>query len=233
MTAQPAPAPTAPAPADDVLLWSERDSQAERAYRLLETMIVMAQLEPSAATSELQLSRLTGIGRMPVREALRRLAEYGLVRVLPQRGVMVSPLDTGAYLLMLETRAALDRLLAQSAARRATQTERLRLHGIAEGIVAAAARDHLDRFLDLDDECDRLVADAARNPHAVRAAAPFHVHGRRFWTLHRRPGDLKHSAALHGKLALAVAGGNEAEAALASDKLHAYLRDVARRVAMG
>ncbi len=225
-------AATEPA-AENVVIFSDRDSQAERASRMLETMIVSASLEPGAVSSELQLSRLTGIGRMPVREALKRLAEYGLVRVLPQRGVMVSPLDTGAYLLMLETREALDRLLAQSAARRATSMERLRLNGIAEGIVAAAERDHLDRFLDLDDECDRLIADAARNPHAVRAAAPFHAHGRRFWTLHRRDGDLKRSAALHGKLALTVAGGDDAAAGLASDKLHAYLRDLTRKVMIG
>lgn len=218
---------------DGVVLFSDRDSQAERAFRVLEMMIVSANLEPGVVASEAQLSKLIGIGRMPVREALKRLADYGLVRVLPQRGVMVSPLDTGAYLLMLETREALDRLLAQSAARRATSTERFRLNGIAEGIVAAAERDHLDRFLDLDDECDRLIADAARNPHAVRAAAPFHAHGRRFWTLHRREGDLARSAALHGKLAFAVAGGDDGAAGLASDKLHAYLRDLTRKVVMG
>lgn len=224
---------TEPEPADNVVLFSDGRSQAERAFRVLETMIVSAQLEPGAVASEAQLSRLTGFGRMPVREALKRLADYGLVRVLPQRGVMVSPLDTGAYLLMLETREALDRLLAQSAARRAAPAERLRLNGIAAEIVAAAERDHLDRFLDLDDECDRLIADAARNPHAVRAAAPFHAHGRRFWTLHRRQGDLARSAGLHGRLALAVAGHDEAGAALASDKLHAYLRDLARKVVLG
>lgn len=219
--------------ADNVVLFGETSSQAERAFRMLEAMIVSASLEPGMAASEAQLARLTGFGRMPVREALKRLAEYGLVRVMPQRGVMVSPVDAGDYLLMLETREVLDRLLALSAVRRASPEERFRLTQLAEDIQAAAHKGDLGRFLELDDDCDRLIAAAARNPHAVRAAAPFHAHSRRFWTVHQRSGDLARSARLHRDVALAVAGRNETGAALASDKLHAYLRNFARAVAMG
>src|SRR5262245_599929 len=100
------------------------ETQATRAFRLLEAMIVDTRLAPGAVVSETVLSQRIGLGRMPVREALKRLADYGLITVLPQRGVIVSPVDAGQYLQMLETRAVLDRLLAGAAARRATEAER-------------------------------------------------------------------------------------------------------------
>jgi DNA-binding GntR family transcriptional regulator len=206
------------------------ETQAARAFRLLEAMIVDTRLAPGAVVSETVLSQRIGLGRMPVREALKRLADYGLITVLPQRGVVVSPVDAGQYLQMLETRAVLDRLLASAAARRATEAERRSFTAQADDVAAAARDGDLAAFLRLDEEFDRMVEMVSRNPYAARAAAPFHAHGRRFWYVHHAERDLNRSAEAHLRLMRACAAGDEAASATASDALIEYLRRFAGEV---
>lgn len=193
-------------------------------------MIVDTRLAPGAVVSEAVLSQRIGLGRMPVREALKRLADYGLITVLPQRGVIVSPVDAGQYLLMLETRAVLDRLLVGAAARRATEVERAAFAGQAKAVAAAAREGDFPGFLRLDEEFDRLVETTSRNPYAARAAAPFHAHGRRFWYVHHADRDLSRSAEAHCGVMEACAAGDEAAATAASDALIDYLRRFAGNV---
>ena len=59
-------------------------SLAEQAYRLLEDKLVRLELAPGSVVSEGQLIEMTGLGRTPVREAMQRLAQQELFRVLPR-----------------------------------------------------------------------------------------------------------------------------------------------------
>jgi DNA-binding GntR family transcriptional regulator len=96
-------------------------------------MIVFLKLAPGSAISEAELSGHLGIGRTPIREALQRLARERLVQILPRRGIIVSPIDIAAQLRLLEVRRELERLIARSAARRATDDERARFRELALG----------------------------------------------------------------------------------------------------
>lgn len=205
---------------------------AVQAYQRLEELIVTARLKPGAVVSEAGLGRQLGIGRMPIREAIKRLDSEGLLIVLPQRGVLVSSIDAGQFRLQLETRRPIDRLLAESAARRATRGERDGFRRLAEEIVSAAARDDIDGFLACDRACDQLVATACRNPFTARAAAQLHAHSRRFWHAYRDQEDLSESAAHHAGLMQAIADGGADAAASASDRLIDYL-DVFAQAAFG
>jgi len=62
---------------------------ARQLYQLLLERICRFELEPGQLISEASLSATLGVSRTPVREALARLAEHGLVEVLPQRGSRV------------------------------------------------------------------------------------------------------------------------------------------------
>ena len=64
----------------------DRASLAEQAYRVLEKRLVMLDLPPGSQVSEGELIRLTGYGRTPVREAIQRLAQHELFRVISQEG---------------------------------------------------------------------------------------------------------------------------------------------------
>lgn len=66
---------------------------AERAYRALRQAIVRGDFEPDARLRVEELSRRFSVSSSPVREALNRLCEQGLVRALENRGFRVAPLN--------------------------------------------------------------------------------------------------------------------------------------------
>ncbi|THF73788.1 GntR family transcriptional regulator [Cohnella fermenti] len=62
-------------------------------YSKLKSQILSLELPPGAALSEKESSLAFNVSRTPVRESFLRLAQEGLVQVLPQRGTFVSLID--------------------------------------------------------------------------------------------------------------------------------------------
>lgn len=67
-------------------------SLGHQLYDHLLDQICRFELEPNQKLSEAALSETLGVSRTPAREALARLAEQGLVDIMPQRGTRVAPL---------------------------------------------------------------------------------------------------------------------------------------------
>ncbi|GAN77133.1 GntR family transcriptional regulator [Acidisphaera rubrifaciens] len=201
----------------------------ERAYRALEEQIVTLALEPGAVVSEAMLAERLGLGRTPVREALQRLAREHLVQILPRRGIVVSEVNVGTQLRLLETRRELERLIARAAARRADARERARFAEIAAEMRLSADSNDETAFLRLDRAFNLLLMTAARNEFAEAAMQLMHGLARRFWYIHwRQSADLPLAARLHAEVAEAVAAGHPDIAAAASDRLMDYLEDFTR-----
>lgn len=203
-------------------------SLAERAYDIVEALIVTLDLPPGTVFSEGELSERIGIGRTPLREALLRLAGDRLVVSLPRKGMMVTEINVSDYLALLDTRRVLDRLIAMRAAQRATPAERERLQDCVIAMQQAVATGNLAEFMRLDRECDEILEAASRNTYAVQAVEPLHAHCRRFWYMHRHNGDLAQSASLHGQMIEAVVKGDPDAAGAASDLLISYLEQFTR-----
>ena len=66
-----------------------RGSVADAVHEALQRAIVSGELAPGTALSEVELATRFGVSRTPVREAIGRLTEDGLVVVLPQVGTFV------------------------------------------------------------------------------------------------------------------------------------------------
>ena len=212
--ARAATAPTPPTPPTTPI------SLTERAYASIEELIVTLQLAPGSAVSEPELSARLGIGRTPVREALQRLARERLVTILPRRGIVVSDINVASQLRLLDVRRELERLIARSAARRATDTERVHFMAVAASFEASAAADDDIAFMRNDRDFNLLCSSAAHNEFAAGAMALMHALSRRFWYLHHRASaNMPRTAKLHAAIARAIAAGDEAAAASASDKL--------------
>ena len=204
-------------------------SLSERAYRRLEEMIVTLQLAPGAVVSETALSKRLGIGRTPIREALQQLARERLVVVLPRRGIMVSEINVRTQLRLLEARRELERLIAQRAARRASEAERVRFREVAESMEEAARKNDDIAFLRLDHEFNGLTLAASRNEFAAGAMTLMQGLARRFWYIHHKEvADLPLTARLHAEIARAIAAADEGSAGRASDKLIDYVEQCAR-----
>jgi DNA-binding GntR family transcriptional regulator len=183
-------------------------------------MIVRLELPPGSAVSEAMLSERLGIGRTPIREALQRLARERLVQILPRRGVIVSDINVKAQLRLLEVRREIERLVARSAARRATAAERARFAELAQAFERAARTNDDVSFLRIDRDFNALCLESARNEFATTAMQLMAALSRRFWYLHyKQAADMPVTAKLHADIARAVAAGDPKAAAKASDAL--------------
>jgi DNA-binding GntR family transcriptional regulator len=199
---------------------SSAQSLTDKAYFYLEQMIVTLRLRPGSAVSENELSEQLGIGRTPIREALHRLARERLVVILPRRGIMVSEINVNSQLRLLEVRRVVERLVARSAARRASAEARQRFREIAATFEQCAKSNDDVGFMDVDREFNELCVEAARNEFAAGAMSLMHSLSRRFWYLHyRQAADMPLTAKLHADIARAIAAGKEDAAAVAADRL--------------
>ena len=204
-------------------------SLTERAYRRLEELIATLQLRPGAVLSEAALAQQLGIGRTPVREALQRLASEGMVVVLPRRGILVSEIDIGRQLRLLEVRRELERLNARNAARRASREERAAFAELARALEEAARTGDDISFMRLDRRFNSMILQAGRNEFAAKAMRHMQGLSRRFWYQHYQTVlDLPRCARLHKDVAAAIAEGDEAAAGVASDRLIDYIEEFSR-----
>src|SRR5262245_317163 len=136
---------------------TDETSQVGQAYLAIEELIATLKLAPGRVLSEKMLADMLGLGRTPVREALQQLAREGLVAILPQRGVVVSEMDVGKQLKMLEVRRVVERYVVGAAARRATAEERLRFKELQLRMERAARHRDGTGFLALDREFNNAL----------------------------------------------------------------------------
>jgi len=201
---------------------------ADKAYHIIEEMIVTLELPPGSVISEVKLSDQINVGRTPLREALQRLAKEKLVAVLPRKGMIVSNVDILDQLEVIELRRVVDRLLVFKAAARANSEQRQRLKTIASEIGKAASDGDIQDFMHLDAELDQIIQLAARNFFAAQMSETLHAHCRRFWFTRQVGGDLIRSAKLHIKMMNAISAGDKENAVEASDRLSDYIEDFTR-----
>ncbi|PSC04352.1 GntR family transcriptional regulator [Alsobacter soli] len=201
------------------------ETLADAAYRLIEDAIVRLALAPGMRLTEQELAARTGLGRTPVREAVQRLVADGLLVVFPRKGMAVPAINPMDVLLALDVRAALERVAATAAARRASAAQRSELTRLADDMLAAAERGDPAGYMQADQRFDHLLGEASGNPFAARALAPLQSMARRAWYYFRREQDLASSSRLHVAVAQAIAAGDQARAGEASDALIAHVRD--------
>jgi DNA-binding GntR family transcriptional regulator len=205
------------------------ETLTDQAYRQIEERIVTLRLKPGEVLSEQQLSASLKIGRTPIREALQRLSLEGLIRILPRKGILVSDINPREQLLVLEVRRELERLLARAGAERATDDERDALNEVARAIDKAGKLSDDIAFMRLDRDLNQLMVETAHNDYAARAMKLLSGQSRRFWYMHyKEAADLPLCARLHAGQARAIAKGDPARAARATDQLMDYVETFTR-----
>lgn len=100
-------------------------SQTVRAQLALRDMILSGRLRPNERISELQAVEITGVSRTPVRLALVRLEDEGLLQAIPSGGFMVKAFSERDILDSIELRGTLEGLAARLAAERGAGARQL------------------------------------------------------------------------------------------------------------
>ncbi|HLG09532.1 MAG TPA: GntR family transcriptional regulator [Gaiellaceae bacterium] len=157
-------------------------SLSDQAYYRIRELIVTLELPPGSLVSERELMEQLGLGRTPVREALRALARERLVDVYPRRGMFVSPVDVGDLAGLSEVRVALEGQAARLAAERATDAERAETANLLEELNGSAADDERT-LIDLDQRLHRHVYRCAHNPFLETTLNEYYMLTLRIWFL--------------------------------------------------
>jgi DNA-binding GntR family transcriptional regulator len=144
-------------------------SLTEKAYQAISSAIARLELKPGESLTQDRLARWLSISRTPVREALRRLEQDGIIQTAPGRGLVVTELTIKDAEDLLEMLALLDTHAAFLAAQRRSQEQAARLVEIAQALLVAAEQNDLDAWEEIDHPYHETLLDASGNLFLRRA----------------------------------------------------------------
>lgn len=132
----------------------------QQIYRYLRKDIVTCIIQPGSLLSEKEVSARFNVSRQPVREAFIKLAEAGLVQVLPQRGTFVRKISARRVADGRFIREAVEVSVVRRAALEIEPVALMALEHNLQLQKMAADRHDSQAFLSLDDEFHRLIAES-------------------------------------------------------------------------
>lgn len=128
------------------------ESVSKQIYRFLRLDIVSCTIHPGSTLSENEISTRYKISRQPVREAFIKLAETGLVQILPQRGTFVRKISARHVADGRFIREAIEIAVVRRVAQEAGAADIARLGAMIDQQRLAAEKNDPYEFLLLDDE---------------------------------------------------------------------------------
>jgi GntR family transcriptional regulator, rspAB operon transcriptional repressor len=149
-------------------------------YSDLRVELVSLQRRPGEAISEAEIALSYGVSRTPVREAILKLSDEGLLEIFPQSGIFVSRIPVAALPEAIIVRKALEETTARLAAERATSSQILALHSILERQREANAAGDGDAFHQADEMFHATIAEVAGHPGIWKLIQQVKVHVDRY-----------------------------------------------------
>lgn len=156
---------------------------SDKAYRLIKHKIATLELPPSSLINEQALMEELGIGRTPIRDALRRLEVENLVTIVPRRGTFVTDVSITNLQALAEVRTELEGLAARLAARRVTQRQIAQMEALFERFDEIVAENGNVALMDRDKQFHHLVYRAANNEFLESILDQLYTLSLRLWHL--------------------------------------------------
>jgi len=135
----------------------------ERVYNLVQRAIVSGELHPGQRVRDLDLAAQLGVSRTPVREALQRLEDEGLVETLPGALTRIVPLDTRAAREAFPVVAVLHALATRLAVETLIEHDLASLRQANESLVAALETGDVTSAVQADDRFHDVFVRASAN----------------------------------------------------------------------
>jgi DNA-binding GntR family transcriptional regulator len=140
-----------------------RISLHEELIGRLQKLIINADLEPGTKVPEKQLCEQFGVSRTPMREALKVLASYGLVRLEPNRGAWVTPVTVEEVEEVFPVLGALDALSGELACQNITDAEIDAVRDLHAQMIQSYKDSDLDAYFRTNQKIHHAILLAARN----------------------------------------------------------------------
>jgi DNA-binding GntR family transcriptional regulator len=201
---------------------------ADRAYAELRDRIVKLEIEPGAPIDEDAIGQAMGIGRTPVREAIKRLALENLVVVYPRRGTFASEINITDLAHISDVRMQLEGHAAFRAAQRLSADQRAELEQLRADLAELQGKRDIDGLMALDARMHRFIYGAAANPFMQATLEGYFNLSLRIWylVLDRLPDLFAHVHEHDAALAAIGAGDAERARDLLAEHVAAFEREI-------
>lgn len=199
----------------------------ETAYEAIRDAIVRGDISPGTSVSNADLAEQLGLSRAPVRDALARLADEGLVETKPQSYTRVTQL----VLRDVHDATAVVRAMHELAARAAVPVmapDHVAKMREENGRFEAATRaGDIDAAMQADDELHGVLVDVCANRAVAATIERYTPLIRRLERLQFSRASARRSVALHDELIRACADGDADEATRVTSRIWRQLEDLA------
>jgi len=144
----------------------------------------MGDFSPGESLNEKELMKHYRIGRTPLREILLDFQREGFIKLVPNRGTFVSPMDINDFKYLSEMRLPLERLAVDLAIDRITdpQLEKLRQILLKVKELGANEKENYEELIKYESKFHNIIYEATQNPLLMDTLHRLQAISIRFWT---------------------------------------------------
>ena len=192
-----------------MIIDSNAKSLEESVYFTLEEEILSGELKAGDSLTELSLSKRLGVSRTPIRAALHRLAEEGLVSFSANRSATVAGVSADDLVDIYKIRMRLEGLASADAARKISDDDKKKLYESVELAEFYIEKKDAEKLKELDSEFHNIIYRASGNRLLSKILSELHRNIKSYRKLSLSvPERLKSSIAEHREILDAIARGD-------------------------
>lgn len=204
---------------------SEPSSLHERVFVQMRRRILDGTYEPGAVIRESRIAAELGVSRTPVREALRRLEQEGLVTIIRNKGAVVAGISEKDIQDIYAVRALVEGLAAKWAAMHITPEQLNELECLLMKMDRAAADHDYRAWRELDTRFHEVLYEASHSVPLELVLSAFHDYLRRArLDSLASPGRMRQAGEEHGAIVAAI---KEKDPEMAAHALAEHARSAA------
>lgn len=159
----------------------KRLTAKENAFQQIQQWIIDGTLQPSEKLNDVELAKVLGVSRTPVRESLQLLEVQGFVEMFPGKATQVTEVEKDSIQELLPPLAALQALSAELAIPNLTAETIQLLKETNEQFKAAIEAKEDFQALKIDEKFHQIIGDAANNSYITSIVENLQAHVRRLF----------------------------------------------------
>ncbi len=184
-------------------------SLEEKIYLQLEDEILSGEYKRGDSITEMSLCKKLGVSRTPVRSALHKLSEEGLINVTPNRGAVVVGVTEADLIDTYKIRMRLEGLAGYMATEKITDEEKVKLRETVELSEFYLSKGDTDKIKELDTEFHHLIYKASGNRLLSKILSELHRNIKSYRRMSlTMPGRLETAVKEHKTILEAIEAGN-------------------------
>lgn len=137
----------------------------DRAYAIIKRKILSCEYPPSSYINESSLIGQVGASRTPIREAMTKLENEGLVQIIPKKGILVSPVSLNEVNDIYQTRKLIEPFIIRTQVGTADKDQ---LRDYRARYEEAIHENDFDRLIQFDDSFHHLLYQNCRNRYLIQ-----------------------------------------------------------------